>query len=244
MNPVTNEIVFENEYLVVVIKNPGELSTPSRMGKQDVRSVLGLRLQQQLKTTLFPVHRLDFEVGGLILFAKSSKAHTAAQKWFEQKTVQKTYRAWSSEKSFRNWPSTLHKEETDLILQPGNSWQWSSKILRGKKRSFVSPHGDLAETQVQFIGERIIGEQKILEWDLQPQTGRSHQLRLEMAQHGFPICADRLYGSSLQTVPHDKIFLWAFALDLKKIPMTERWGLPEKLEINIPFTKWELRTLY
>ena len=79
------QIIFKNNDILVAIKRPGQLSTPSRSQKVDKRSVLGLELQKFVGLQIFPVHRLDFEVGGLILYALNPKAHQVSQLWFSEK---------------------------------------------------------------------------------------------------------------------------------------------------------------
>ena len=74
--------IFENEALIVVDKPVNWLTTPAREA-DDPRPCLGRRLQDELGFRIFPVHRLDFEVSGLVLFAKTAAAHRLAQAWFE-----------------------------------------------------------------------------------------------------------------------------------------------------------------
>lgn len=111
------KIIFENEHFVVVDKEPMVLTTPSRQGTADPRPCLGTALQAQLKSQIFPVHRLDFEVSGLVIYGKNSRAHSAANGWFEQKNVFKIYRA-------------MTEGET---LASGQKFLWTCQILRGKK---------------------------------------------------------------------------------------------------------------
>ena len=220
------KLIFENEYWAVVDKPGGILSVPSRMGESDPRQVLGLQLQKLLTTRIFPVHRLDFEVSGLILFAKTALAHKEASKWFEKKQVEKCYLAYSDVQDFSHWPSDLPMREKEIQFQPGQSLNWKCQIMKGKKRSFESPHGDLAETTAKM-------DQKIREfnqWLLFPHTGRSHQLRFEMSRHGFSILGDTLYGSRI-VGPVGNIALRSIGLSFGKIDSKLRMGLPGQLEL-------------
>ena len=56
------KILFQNQHVVAVDKAAGVLTIPGRLGKEDPRPVLGLQLQEQSKTQVFLIHRLDFEV--------------------------------------------------------------------------------------------------------------------------------------------------------------------------------------
>ena len=184
-------VIFENGDFIACDKPAGVLSVPDRH-KSD-RPCLGLELQKQKNIQIFPVHRLDLEVSGLILFAKNSRGHKASQDWFSKKLVQKKYKALTLKQDFSHWPENVNAARETLALKARTEFLWKMNILRGKRRSFESPHGDPAETKAMYMGER--GE--FHEWDMYPITGRSHQLRLELSRHGFPIAGDALYGSKV-----------------------------------------------
>lgn len=202
-------IVFENQDLVVVDKPHGWLTIPARF-KDDPRKVLGLELKRQLGMRLFPVHRLDYEVGGLVIFAKTALAHKTAQRWFELGQIQKTYSALS------------------LGNHAVSEWvEWKSLLVRGKKRTFEAKHGSLAITKA-----RVVNIKTILQWELMPITGRPHQLRFEMHKHGFAVLGDRLYGGQeWKGRPDNAIALKAIKLDLSQIQISERFDLPETVEL-------------
>lgn len=207
-------IVFENKFFVVVDKPAGMLSVPSRQGPQDRRPVVGLLLQKQLQTKIFPCHRLDLEVSGLLLFAKDPAAHKAANRWFEKHEIRKTYHALAE--------GALNKAE-----EFREQTEWKCKLVRGKKRAFEADYGDPAQTLATFKGEK----DGHLFFELMPLTGRSHQLRYEMYRHQFPICGDTLYGAKGEW-KEAGIALKATALDFSKCQKREVFGLPEKIEIT------------
>jgi tRNA pseudouridine32 synthase / 23S rRNA pseudouridine746 synthase len=216
------KIIFENEFFVVIDKSAGVLSVPGRFGEKDPRPVAGLLLQSQVKTQIFPVHRLDFEVSGLLLFAKTKLSHSAANSWFENKKIKKIYLGFT-EATGRTFK-----------MNPGDRFEWKSSLLRGKKRAYESPHGKPSITIAVFEGEEQLKLQSIssgsvqaLRWRLEPITGRSHQLRYELSKHGFPIIGDKLYGS-LHSIGDFKIMLSAVELIFPKDEIF-KWGLPEKL---------------
>lgn len=173
-------VVSNSTHFILVDKPSGYLSVPSRMGEEDPRPCLGLLLQQELGQQIYPTHRLDFEVSGLILFAKTEAAHRAANKWFENKWVRKTYSAQSE-----GYANTAELPQ---------HFTWKSKLLRGKKRAYESPAGKLAITEATLLA--VDRQTHHLSWQLLPITGRSHQLRYEMAKRQFPILGDKLYGST------------------------------------------------
>lgn len=205
-------IVFQNEHWVIVDKAAGVLTTPARFQDQDQRPCLGLQLQTKLKRQIFPVHRLDYEVSGLVLFALDAKAHAQGNFWFENKQVVKKYQALTEGAPEPGW-------------QIGQVFQWHNKLLRGKKRAYESPHGKHSETIATWQGWR----DGRMFWLLQPLTGRPHQLRVHLFQHGFPILGDQLYGSQFNYRP-EAIALQSVLLDFSMCP--QKMGLPEKFQLE------------
>ncbi len=226
------KFIFQNENWIVVDKASGVLTVPSRFQEKDSRPVLGLQLQQQVGKQVFPVHRLDFEVSGIVLWALNAQSHRSSQNWFEHKKIQKTYRALSLKQDFSHWPANLKKEDALIDEKTMGAWHlWKCKIAKGKRRSFESDHGLASVTEAKIIDYDI--NAKILKWDLRPITGRSHQLRFEMSRHGFPILGDHLYGSKMNSSQNPQsLALRAYKLDLSQIAEKERAGLPVVLEIE------------
>ena len=172
-------ILFSNPTVVVVDKPAGWLSVPSRLGAADPRPVVGTVLQDQLACRLWPVHRLDEEVSGLLLFARSTDAHRLLCGAFENHSIEKTYSA-----------RCQGPVPADARLR---SWvRWTTTLLRGKKRAYVHPAGKIAITDVWLQEENASS----LHFLLRPRTGRGHQLRVELARRGCPIVGDILYGSA------------------------------------------------
>ena len=202
------KIIFKSEFFVAVDKSAGVLSVPARTA-DDPRPILGKMLQEELQTQIYPIHRLDAEVSGLVLYALDPEAHAAASLEFEHRRVKKTYQAFSQGASFGI----------------GQSGKWTAQILRGKKRAYESPHGKQAITLFEVIGEK----NGIYEWRLFPQTGRSHQLRWEMYRHESPILGDSLYGSTF--VSSLGIGLRSLSLDFTA-DFSKQFGLPGRLALD------------
>lgn len=215
-------IVWQNAALVAVDKMSGVLSVPGRQGSEDPRPVLGLWLQAQLGQRLWPVHRLDFEVSGLVVFALTADAHRRACQAFELRRVAKTYEAL-----------------TGFSVPPaqGQTFVWSSLLVRGKRRSFEAPHGAQAETHARcedVLTGSAAGDYAPLAplclWRLFPKTGRPHQLRVHLANHGYAIAGDVLYGGA--AAPGSGIALRSTSLafldpaDRQALDVPERLGAP------------------
>ena len=210
MPPVKVPILFESDRFVAADKPAGWLSVPSRLGASDERPCVGRVLEAQLNTRLWPVHRLDFEVTGILLFAKDAPAHSTANQWFEQRLVSKTYEAI-----------------TDLGQPPivGLPLRWEGSLLRGKKRAYESPHGKPSLTLATPRTILALQDGSAILWDLEPHTGRSHQLRFDLARHGYPIIGDQLYGSR-RIYQTDSIALRCVRLDFSSCPAADQLGLP------------------
>jgi 23S rRNA-/tRNA-specific pseudouridylate synthase len=199
-----------NQKVVLVDKPAGWLSVPSRLGAQDSRPILGIQLQKELGVQIFPVHRLDVEVSGLMLYALAPDTHRVLSQAFEQHLVRKTYSALS-----------------EGVAPEHDSFVWESFLLRGKKRTYESPVGKRSVTEAKFLGLSVKG---YLRWHLSPLTGRAHQLRYEMHRHHQPILGDSLYGSKVVWRPQEI----ALRSVLLKFPLTiaSKIGLNEEESVS------------
>lgn len=196
-------VLLQTPNAVLVDKPAQWLSIPGRDPK-DTRPVLGKLLQEKLQTQIFPIHRLDAEVSGLILYGLSPEFHKEANALFENKKIKKTYQALTSDGPFEK----NHKAT------------WRSKILRGKKRTYEAPYGKEAITDAEVFNKTS----SALEWRLNPVTGRSHQLRFELAKRQCPILGDVLYGSK-EAWSEPGIALRAVRIDFPE-DFASRWSLP------------------
>jgi tRNA pseudouridine32 synthase/23S rRNA pseudouridine746 synthase len=211
------QIVFENANFVALDKPAGWLSVPSRAGVDDPRPCLGIELQKSHPGAL-PVHRLDVEVSGLVLFARNADSHRAANAWFESRTIHKLYEAWT-EGAPPAWGS-----EPRL---------WESSLLRGKRRAYESPAGKPARTRAHWLRTIRVPATgaEAQAWHVEPLTGRSHQLRYELALHGFPILGDELYGAKTPW-KSGAIALRAIRIDFSEVAGAADAGLPARLEVE------------
>jgi len=204
--------IFENEYFLVVDKRSGYLSVPSRL-KEDARKCELSDWSQSLKKRLWPVHRLDEKVSGLLMFAKTREAHQKANEWFEKRQIKKKYQAL-----------------TPFVVSPfeeGGAYLWTSRLLRGKKRAYERDFGKEAETEATLLKSKILWRKlQVSLWELSPLTGRSHQLRFELAKQGYPILGDVLYGSSQEIPVSQAIALRATELDFSQCKEFDSLGLP------------------
>ena len=124
------------------------------------------------------IHRLDAETSGVLLFAKSPGAVETFSRLFESRQMEKTYLAV-------------------VVGKPKESgWICRLKLmpdLRQIGRMKVNPHGKPAETHFRVLGTR--GKFSLIE--ARPITGRTHQIRVHLAESGLPVFGDEIYGIPL-----------------------------------------------
>lgn len=185
------EIVYEDEWLLVVNKPAGMLSVPGKEALNSVYQFLHERYPEATGPML--VHRLDMATSGLLLAAKDKDTHQVLQALFSGRQIKKRYTAILS--------GTVSTDEgvISLPLCPN---------LHDRPRQIVSfEHGKPAVTRYKVL-ERKNGKTMITFY---PLTGRTHQLRVHAAhQQGLscPIVGDELYGKRA-----DRLYLHAAELN-------------------------------
>lgn len=219
--------LFESADVVALEKPAGFLSVPSIKGKADPRPVVGL-IAQKKWGSLYPVHRLDLEVAGVLLFARNPQSQKKLHHIWEDGEVQKIYRALSRAQSFEHWPVAIAGADLEFRMVSSEG-VWESKIVQGKKRSFVAEHGDLSQTHYKLETQM----DDVLQWRLSPLTGRRHQLRLEMSRHGFPLIGDSLYGGDKTA---NEIALVAESLQFTH---KRNLQLPDGIELGWNWNQWQ-----
>ena len=186
-------VLFEDEFLLAVEKPAGLLSVPGRGA--DKADCLSTRLQQ-----IFPeariVHRLDMETSGVLLFARDEVTQRLLGQLFEQRKIGKTYVAIVHGK-----PST----DSGLIDVPLIA-DWPNRPLQ--KVDFAQ--GKPSQTGYQVLGYDTERDHGRLQ--LEPLTGRSHQLRVHLHSIGHPIVGDRLYRDPGTPPPTGRLMLHATEL--------------------------------
>lgn len=176
------EVVYEDNHLIVVNKAVGELVQGDRTGDmalvETVRAYLKEKYSKPGNVFCGVVHRLDRPVSGLVVFAKTSKALERMNALFRDGKVRKTYWALT-----RNRPPEPEGRIEGYITtsQQGNKSYHSATPREGAKYAALS-YRTLAQ------GERYT----LLEINL--ETGRKHQIRVQLASIGCPIKGDLKYG--------------------------------------------------
>ena len=229
LNPVHEEeeleIVFEDEWLLVVNKPAGMLSVP---GKAEDRDSVYHRLKKKYPEATGPmiVHRLDMATSGLLLVAKTKEVHQDLQAQFANRSIKKRYVAVLDGIVLPERTGNTGRIELPLCLNP----------LDRPRQMVSSEHGKEAITEYQIISEseritsasentfnesnrideseRSINEsRKYTRIVFYPLTGRTHQLRVHAAHPeglGCPILGDELYGKKA-----DRLYLHAEYIEFR-----------------------------
>ena len=167
------QIVYEDEYLIVVNKPAGLLSVPGKTYEPSVESSLKAHA----------VHRLDQDTSGLLVLAKTSEVYSSLQAYFQRRDILKRYEAVVKSEGVNE---LMNEGEIELPLLP-NPYDRPRQMVDKE-------HGKVAITRYTVRERRADGTLFV---DFFPLTGRTHQLRVHAAHPeglNAPIVGDRLYG--------------------------------------------------
>lgn len=206
------KIVYEDDHLIVVEKQPGLLTVAAHPGATETTAFSLLRdyvKKANRKNGIWTVHRLDRETSGLLVFAKTQELQEYMRTYWRQLVTQRTYVA-VVEGSVEKDADTIRSWFTE---DPKSTVVYSSPVDDG---------GKLAITHYRTI--KRSDDCSLLELHL--ETGRTNQIRVHMASIGHPVLSDRKYGHYQS--PIDRLALHARILEFIH-PVTE-----EKVHFETP----------
>ena len=193
-----DRIIFIDNHLIAVTKPAGLLTQPDRNTDESLidqtRQWLKEKYNKPNNIFLGLVHRLDRNVSGVVLFARTSKAASRLSKQFREGTPKKHYRAIVLGK--------LKEEHTTLV-----HYLRKEKSLRATVFPRETPTAKRSELSYEVINS--LENKSLLEVSL--STGRFHQIRAQMAFIGHPIIGDVKYGAP-EPLPNQEIALYAHKL--------------------------------
>lgn len=170
--PFALPILFRDDYLVVVDKPHFLASTP---GGRYLHETALTRLRRDLDLPLLsPMHRLDRETAGVLLFCADPASRGAYQALFQSRLVSKEYLAVAPWRPDLSWPQ---RRCSRLVPRADH---FTMQEVAGEPNS---------ETHIDLLARH--GDMGL--YCLRPHTGRKHQLRVHMSALGIPICHDRFY---------------------------------------------------
>jgi 23S rRNA pseudouridine1911/1915/1917 synthase len=172
------KVLFEDDDLMVVDKAAGMVVHPARGARSGTLvNALAFRLGEGAPggERLGLVHRLDKETSGCLVVAKNAAALAALQAAFKARTVEKVYLAIC-----HGAPPDQGRLDTPFGRHPTDRTRFTSR--RGARRAITSFH----------VARRFSTRAALLEVRL--ETGRTHQIRVHLAEAGHPLLADAAYG--------------------------------------------------
>jgi len=167
------DLIYHDDALLLVNKPAGLLAVPGRGA--DKQDCLASRVQQQFPDALV-VHRLDMSTSGLLLFARGSEMQRRLSQLFQERAVEKRYVAVVA--------GRLANAAGEVNLPIAADW--AQRPLRKIDTELGQPSLTRYRVLAQGADECRV--------ELEPVTGRTHQLRVHMAALGHPILGDALYG--------------------------------------------------
>lgn len=185
-------ILFEDDHLLVVNKPAGmNTHAPAPFAGEGLYD--WLRHREPRWASLAIIHRLDKETSGVMVFGKTQLANRSLTPQFSDHTVRKRYQLL-----------------TDREVERDSFVAESSLVRSGEKYLSRPVHAgsERAETRFKRLGAEV-NDHTLLE--AEPVTGRTHQIRVHAAEHGFPIFGDALYGGT----PWSRVCLHAASLTLQ-----------------------------
>lgn len=177
-------VIYSDERLIAIDKPPGLLVHRSDIDRHETRFAVQL-LRDQIGRRVQPVHRLDKGTSGVLLFALDADAARHLGRQFEADTVQKRYVA-----IVRGWPP-----ESGVIEQPlaRRHDEYGRETPRAEPQEALTRYRTLATVELPCEVEGYPTARYAL-MELQPLTGRRHQLRRHLANIAHPIIGDATYG--------------------------------------------------
>lgn len=175
--------IYEDNHIIVVYKSPGEIVQGDKSGDTPLSNLVKQYLKEKYAKpgNVFcgVVHRIDRPVGGLVIFAKTSKALERLNKMLREGQIHKTY--WALVEG--------HLDEKSATLK--NHLKNNGRL----NKTYVSAHDD-PEAKESILEYKTIAQgdrYSLVEINL--KTGRKHQIRVQFSNIGHPIKGDLKYGA-------------------------------------------------
>lgn len=167
--------LYRDEWLLAIDKPAGLPCHPTQPGRDDVLSLISARLSKEgHRQPPVLLHRLDVETSGVLLFALNGEGNRALSQQFAHRQMEKIYLAVASG-------------------QPPVEFTVHNRLREGRRGCMVgveAPAGQEALTDFRVLARR----EGLALVEARPHTGRTHQIRVHLAEAGFPLLGDRLYG--------------------------------------------------
>lgn len=177
------EVLFEDNHIIAVNKRSGDLVQGDHTGDAPLSEIVKdwIRIKYQKPGNVFTgvVHRIDRPVSGVVVFAKTGKALSRLNELFKTKEVEKTYYAAVCAK-----PKSASATLTSFLTKDG---------AKNKSRASKIPKTGAKEAVLSY--KHIFSSDRYFFLKVKPQTGRHHQIRVQLSEIGSSIKGDVKYGA-------------------------------------------------
>ena len=195
------KVIYEDNHLLVVEKPVNILSQGDDTNDKDMVNLLKNYVKEKYNKPgnvfIGLVHRLDRPVGGVMVFAKTSKAASRLSEQVRNKSFKKTYRAVIH--------GTMNKKEDTL----------KDYLYKNKKTNMVSVvnknHKEAKNAELDYETLQSKNNFSLVQIDL--KTGRPHQIRVQFASRKHPLFCDQRYGQDVNKVGQ-QIALWSYKIEI------------------------------
>ena len=222
-------VIYEDNHIIVVEKIVNVPSQSDKTGDTDMLSMVKNYIKEKYNKPgnvyIGLVHRLDRPVGGVMVFAKTSKAASRLSNQVREKTMKKQYLAvvdGKIEKRNGTLENYLYKDERNNI----------SKVVKPEKKG-----AKYAKLDYEVLGYKPDKDLSLVKVNL--HTGRHHQIRLQMSNFGHSIFGDQKYGTRGKG---KQIALWAYNLEFEH-PVTKEKMQFSVLPENNGTWKWNINII-
>ena len=215
------DVIYEDSDIIVVNKPKGLVVHPAN-GNPDgtlVNAIMAIckdslsGIGGQIRPGI--VHRLDKDTSGLLIVAKNDKAHINMSEQIKNREVKKTYIALVR--------GAVPEEEATINMPIGRS-------TKDRKKMAVNKNGKEAITHFRVIGRYVTDKGSYTLLEIKIDTGRTHQIRVHMAEIGYPVIGDAVYSNGKNEFGITGQCLHAKKLEFKH-PITQK---EMKLEAPLP----------
>lgn len=189
-------VLYEDNHIIVVEKEPNILSQSDITKDKDMLTLVKEYIKEKYNKPgnvyLGLLHRLDRPVGGIMIFAKTSKAASRMSEQIKNHKFKKTYLAVIN---------GILKDEKGIFKD------YLEKDEKGNTKISTEEKGKYAELEYNVLKEDKIKKNSLVEINL--KTGRHHQIRVQFSSRGYPLCGDQRYGKQDKT----QIALFAYKIE-------------------------------
>ncbi len=221
------KIIFEDNHLLVVEKPVNILSQEDDTGDADLLTMLKddikIRYNKPGQVYLGLIHRLDRPVGGVMVFAKTSKAASRLSEQIRGDDFKKTYYA-----VVHGLPSQQQQLLKHYLIK-------DSKINTVKAFDKEVKESKEARLEYEVLGNE--GNLSLVKVNL--QTGRSHQIRVQLSTIGYPLYGDQKYGEEVNK-PGQQIALWSTRIELIHPTLKEEMQFDSQPPEVFPWNAFEI----